>query len=79
MADKIKRYEKIAPVDLIRNSVQIRFYKINTPQFRSFCSPLNATEELYQWREDAYDGNFLGYMAAIVPLLEMDANGWAII
>ena len=73
IADAIASYKKVNPIDLIRNSIQIRFYKINTPQFKAFCVPFNTQEELYQWR-GAYDGDFLGYMAAIVPLLEIDAN-----
>ncbi|MCL5236577.1 MAG: DEAD/DEAH box helicase family protein [Nitrospirae bacterium] len=76
--EALKGYKKVDPVELIRNSVQIRFFKINTRQFSSFCSPINAHEEIYEWRGD-YDGKFLGYMQAILPVLEMDADGFAMV
>ncbi len=76
--EALKRYERVDPVELIRNSVQIRFFKINTKQFSGFCVPIDGHEEIYEWRGD-YDGNFLGYMRAIVPVLEMDAGGFAMV
>ncbi len=78
IAEALKRYEKVDHVELIRNSVQIRFFKINSKQFNSFCVSIDGHKEIYEWRGD-YDGNFLGYMQAIVPLLEMDADGFAMV
>jgi len=74
--EALKRYEKVDPIELIRNSVQVRFFKINTKLFSSFCSPINGHEEIYEWRTD-YDGKFLGYMKAIITLLEIEADGFA--
>ena len=78
IADALKRYEKVDHVELIRNSVQIRFFKINTKQFNSFCIPVNDHEEIYTWLGN-YDSKFLGYMEAIIPLLELDAAGFAMV
>jgi len=76
--DALKKYEKIDPVELIRNSVQIRFFKINTKQFSSFCVPIDSHGEIYEWRGD-YDNKFLGYMKAIIPSLKIEANGYEIV
>ncbi|MBI5098281.1 MAG: DEAD/DEAH box helicase family protein [Nitrospirae bacterium] len=78
IAEALRCYEKVDPVQLIRNSVQIRFFKINTKQFSSFCIPVNDHREIYAW-QGKYDGRFLGYMEAIIPLLELDADGFAIV
>lgn len=78
IAEALKRYEKVDHVALIRNSVQIRFFKINSKQFNSFCLPINGHEEIYEWRGD-YNEKFLGYMKAIIPLLEMDTDGFAMV
>ncbi|MBI5665804.1 MAG: CRISPR-associated endonuclease Cas3'' [Nitrospirae bacterium] len=78
IVNALKGYEKIDPVDLIRNSVQIRFIKIKTTQFNSFCIPVNDHREIYAW-QGKYDGKFLGYMEAIIPLLELDVDGFAIL
>jgi len=74
--DALKNHEKIQPIDITRNSVQIRFYKINSKNFSTFCIPFYDNEELYYWKAK-YDGKFLGYMEAIIPLLEIDNNGFA--
>ncbi|MBI5875563.1 MAG: DEAD/DEAH box helicase family protein [Deltaproteobacteria bacterium] len=78
IAEALRRYEKVDPVELIRNSVQIRFFKINTKQFNRFCTPVNEQREIYAW-QGKYGGKFLGYMEAIVPLLEMDADGFSMV
>lgn len=78
IAESLKSYEKVDHVELIRNSVQIRFFKINSKQFSDFCVPINGRDEMFEWRGE-YDGRFLGYMAAIIPLLEMDADGFAMV
>jgi hypothetical protein len=78
IAEALKRYEKVDHVALIRNSVQIRFFKINSKQFNSFCLPIDGHEEIYEWRGD-YNEKFLGYMKAIIPLLEMDTDGFAMV
>ncbi len=78
IAEALRCYEKVDPVQLIRNSVQIRFFKINTKQFSSFCIPVNDHREIYTWL-GKYDGRFLGYMEAIIPLLEMEADGFAMV
>lgn len=76
--EALKRYEKVDQVELIRNSVQIRFFKISTKQFNSFCVPINNNGEIYSWL-GKYDGRFLGYMEAIVPLVELDTDGFAMV
>lgn len=76
--ESLKRYEKVNQVDLILNSVQIRFFKINTKEFNSFCVPVNDHREIYAWQGE-YDSNFLGYMEAIIPILELDADGYAMV
>ena len=78
IVEALKSYEKVDPVELIRNSVQIRFFKINTKHFNSFCTSINEHREIYAW-SGKYDGKFLGYMEAIVPLLELDADGFAMV
>ena len=78
IVESLKSYEKVDPVELIRNSVQIRFFKINTKHFNSFCTSINEHREIYAW-SGKYDGKFLGYMEAIVPLLELDADGFAMV
>jgi CRISPR-associated endonuclease/helicase Cas3 len=78
IADALKRYEKVDHIELIRNSVQIRFFKIKTTQFNSFCVAVNEQREIYAW-QGKYDGKFLGYMEAIIPLLEIDADGFAMV
>ena len=78
IADDMINYKKVKTINLIRNSVQIRFYKINTPEFKAFCSPINTSDEIYRWC-GAYDEKFLGYMAAIVPLLKINVNGYKIL
>ncbi len=78
IADALKRHEKVDQVELIRNSVQIRFFKIKTTQLNSFCFPVNEQREIYAW-QGKYDGKFLGYMEAIIPLLELDAYGFAMV
>lgn len=74
----IKSYEKVDSTEIIKNSVQIRFYKIKSAQFKSFCESFHADEEFYCWR-GKYDGGFLGYMAAIVPLLQLDADSFSMV
>ena len=76
--EALRRYEKVNSLELICNSVQIRFFKINSKQFSSFCVPVNNHQEIYSW-QGKYDGKFLGYMEAIIPLLELDANGFAMV
>ncbi len=78
IVEALERYEKVDQVEVIRNSVQIRFFKINTKQFNNFCVPVNAHSEIYAWRSE-YDSKFLGYMKAIIPLLEMENDGYAIV
>jgi CRISPR-associated endonuclease/helicase Cas3 len=78
IAEALKRYEKVDHVELIRNSVQIRFFKINSKQFNSFCVPIDGHKEIYEWCGD-YDDKFLGYMKSIIPLLQMDFDGFAMI
>jgi CRISPR/Cas system-associated endonuclease/helicase Cas3 len=78
IAEALKMYEKVEAIELIRNSVQIRFFKINTKQFSSLCVPIDSQGEIYEWRGD-YDDKFLGYMKAIIPSLKMEADGYEIV
>ncbi|OQZ02294.1 MAG: hypothetical protein B6D34_11660 [Candidatus Brocadia sp. UTAMX1] len=78
IAEALKRYEKVASMELIRNSVQIRFFKINSKQFSNFCIPIDGHREIYEWHGE-YDDKFLGYMKAIIPSLKMEADGYEIV
>lgn len=78
VADDIERNDKVKQIDLILNSVQIRYYKLNSSGFKDFCKPIHRYDELYCWT-GKYDSNFIGYMEAIVPLLELDANSLSIV
>jgi len=78
VADDVKNYRSRYPIDIIKNSVQIRSFKIKSSSFKSFCVPIHSDEEIYQWK-GKYDGNFLGYMKAIVPLIKMGRDGFGII
>lgn len=78
IADSLEHHQKVDPIDIILNSVQIRFFKIDSAQFKGLCKPINGNEELYRW-EGKYDSKFLGYMEAIVPLIEMNINGYKIV
>ncbi|MFA5272021.1 MAG: DEAD/DEAH box helicase family protein [Candidatus Omnitrophota bacterium] len=77
IADSLERHQKVNSIDIIRNSVQIRFFKIDSAQFKWICRSINGYSELYKW-EGRYDGQFLGYMEAIIPLIEIN-NGYGII
>lgn len=74
----LKRHEKIDPVGIVRNSVQIQFFKIKTAHFNSFCLPIDGHDEIYEWRGD-YDDKFLGYMKAIIPSLKIEVDGYEIV
>lgn len=78
IADSLERYQKVDPIEIIRNSVQIRFFKISSAQFKGLCKSINGNEELYRWK-GKYDGKFLGYMEAIIPLIEININSYGII
>jgi CRISPR-associated endonuclease/helicase Cas3 len=78
IVEALKGNNKIDSIDLIRNSVQIRFFKIKTTNFNSFCIPIDDHEEIYEWRGE-YDSKFLGYMKAIIPMLKFEADGYAMV
>jgi CRISPR-associated endonuclease/helicase Cas3 len=65
---------KINQRDLIANSVQIWFTKIKNLAL----SEIGFGKELYAW-EYEYDADFLGYMAGILKLKEIDREGYAFI
>lgn len=54
--------EKVSPVQLIKNSVQVWSSK----KAELGLQPIKGHEELYRWFEDGYDPEFLGYMKAIL-------------
>jgi CRISPR-associated endonuclease/helicase Cas3 len=54
--------ERVSPVQLIKNSVQIWSSK----KTELGLHPIKGHEELYRWFENGYDSEFLGYMKAIL-------------
>lgn len=74
LIEKLKTKISVTPIELVRGSVQIRSYRINNLALEL----IQGHKELYEWKYK-YDGEFLGYMAGILPLLKMEVDKYAII
>ena len=74
LIEKLKTKISVTPIELVRGSVQIRSYRINNLALEL----IQGHKELYEWKYE-YDGEFLGYMAGVLPLLEMKKDKYAII
>lgn len=79
LAQDIRNGEKVPKGELLKYSVQMWYSKIANLKL----DPLNQyscsdESNLYAWNYN-YDPNFLGYMDAIIPRLEMDKKGFEIV
>jgi CRISPR-associated endonuclease/helicase Cas3 len=67
LINRLENYEKVSPIELVKNSVQIWCDKI-----KELClHPVNGMNEIYKWHYK-YDPEFLGYIAGIWPLIEAE-------
>ncbi len=64
ICERIERHEKVDFTELQQKSVSI--YSNNIDKFA--LSQLRESEDLYKWQLE-YDGNFLGYMAGVLKML----------
>jgi CRISPR-associated endonuclease/helicase Cas3 len=65
LAERLRNHEQVAWRELVRGSVQIWEKKLeNLP-----VQQIGRRGELYEWT-GAYDAEFLGYMAGVLPLIE---------
>lgn len=78
IAEALRKHEKVDQTTLVLNSVQIRYFKVNSNQFKSFCKPINDDEEIFEWT-GKYDAEFLGYMDEIAPLIDFNNKGYEIV
>ncbi len=79
LADSVRKRRRVSRTELLRYSVQIWAEKVD----KLALTPLsgartNDRDLLYEWT-DAYEADFLGYMAGIVRLNRFLADGGAII
>ena len=79
IVDELKKGKKVDPIEINKRSVQIWVQKIKQEIFKAFIYEINGFRELYAWREDGYDEQFLGYMKGIIPNLRMNAQGFDLI
>lgn len=76
LISKIENYELIESKEILRNSVQIWFNKIEKLKLIPLKGHTNSS--IFKWCYD-YDKNFLGYMKGILPILYTDIKGFEII
>jgi CRISPR-associated endonuclease/helicase Cas3 len=69
----IRNHEKVIPRDLLRGSVQLWTTKIKDLDVQ----PISGKQELYAWTM-AYDPDFLGYMAGVLPLVYAKQEGFVV-
>lgn len=74
LAERIRSGEKVGRHELQQLSVQLWAYKIN--QFR--LEELGYGEEIYEWPY-TYDSKFLGIMAGVLELEDIDEEGCAFV
>jgi hypothetical protein len=71
----LENYERVPSIRLLRHSVQLRAQGVN---MKRFAKPIamggRSNRELYAWT-GAYDPDFLGYMAGVLPVLDGLAGG----
>lgn len=73
---KLENYQKVDPKEINKKSVQIWASKINKLSLGLLKGFSNSG--IYVWPYD-YDSNFLGYMKGVLPLLEIESEGFQII
>jgi hypothetical protein len=64
LVERLKKGERVIWQELMRGSVQIWARKVQDLRLR----PFDRHEELYYWTT-AYDPDFLGYLAGVLPLI----------
>jgi CRISPR-associated endonuclease/helicase Cas3 len=65
LAERVRNYERVRTTELIRLSVQMRTSRIEDYGLE----PIGPDAELFAWTA-AYDPEFLGYMAGVMPLIQ---------
>jgi hypothetical protein len=73
VVDAIRNHKKVSPRDLLRGSVQLWTTKIKDLDVQ----PITGRQELYAWTM-AYDPDFLGYMAGVLPLVYAKQDGFVV-
>ena len=63
----LEQFERVDPIRLLRHSVQIRTRNVERFPVRPVFA--RSGKELYAWTA-AYDPDFLGYMAGVLPILD---------
>ncbi|HBM16329.1 MAG TPA: CRISPR-associated protein [Lentisphaeria bacterium] len=71
---RMEKGDKITPIDLIQNSVQIWMNKINNLALEQ----IRGYSDIYKWSYE-YDQDFLGYMKGMIPVIEFKDKGCAIL
>jgi CRISPR-associated endonuclease/helicase Cas3 len=71
LVEALEDWERVPWRDLVRGSVQIWRKSLD----RLPVSHVRNSEELYYWT-GAYDPDFLGYMASVIPLIEGRDTGY---
>jgi CRISPR-associated endonuclease/helicase Cas3 len=68
VVQRLSSYEKVSPMELLQNSVQIWSTKIA----KLDLAPIKNHEELFSLGGYKYDREFLGYMAGLLPIVYQD-------
>ncbi|MBF0466180.1 MAG: DEAD/DEAH box helicase family protein [Nitrospirae bacterium] len=68
--EALENHEKVTTLDLLRNSVQIWFQKINALTLEN----VKGYDELFKWTWP-YDPDFLGIMKGVLPLVYAKEDG----
>ena len=71
---KLEAGEEVNPRQVVRSSVQIWATKIE----KLGLNKIVGHPDMYKW-DTVYDPNFLGYMAGVLPIIYINANGYTII
>src|SRR5262249_26076986 len=74
MAERIRQRERVGRIEMLLNSVQVwidRVEKLALPQ-------IGYEDEIYAWPYD-YDPHFLGIMAGVLRVNDIEEQGYAII
>jgi hypothetical protein len=76
IAEKIRQGEKVSPAEVLRHSVQMWPYRIRQMVVTPLFPEAEGRASLYIWTA-TYDPDFLGYMAGVLALIEMERLGGA--
>jgi CRISPR-associated endonuclease/helicase Cas3 len=75
LKQKLRDGEKVDPREINRKSVHIwKSKKLKTPAYE-----LEGFPGLYAWPVELYDKSFLGYMKGLLPLIQMESEGFGIV